>query len=115
MIIAGYVLALAIVVIVVAEVVSVPVPQGVFAIAIVAGAILAMARRERYVGVATSQPISQAAIDSDGWRRETFVMTGLEEDGEALQDYTDEARMYGYRREPAGEKYSWRFTRAPRS
>ena len=40
-------------------------------------------------------------------------MDGLEEDGEALQEYTDEAGMYGYRREGGTDKYSWRFVRDP--
>jgi hypothetical protein len=78
---------------------------------------LGMARAMRYggFGAAAGTPISRAAVESDGWRKDTFVMGGLEADGEALQEFTDEAGIYGYRREPGADRYSWRFTREPRA
>ena len=110
-------LAAAAVLILVAAVVGAPLPEGARVFATVALGALGMARVLRYGGVFAvgGKRVSQAAVDSDGWRKDSFVMDGLEEDGEALQEYTDEAGMYGYRRERTDDMHSWRFVRDPRS
>jgi len=93
-----------------------PYPAGTIPLSGMALAALGVARAMRYAGfrAALDAPISRAAVESDGWRKDTFVLGGVEPDSEALQEFTDEAGMYGYRREPGDARYSWRFVRDPR-
>lgn len=100
-----------------AEVLGAPVPRATWVFFLVAAVALRMAKAIRFGGRATvgGARISQAAIDSDGWRKDSFLMRGLEEDGAARQEYTDEAGMYGYRRGRGDQKHSWRFIREPGS
>jgi len=55
------------------------------------------------------------AIASDGWRKDAILIDGLEQGGEALREYMDEARTNSYRHERGDDRYSWRFTRDQRS
>jgi len=58
--------------------------------------------------------VSPPAIASDGWK-DTFLIDGLEQDGEALREYMNKARTNSDRRERGDDGYSWRFTRDQRS
>ena len=111
--VAPYAFALAALAALVADVLGAHVPRGTGLFAMLALGAIGMAQALRYSGMSAwgGRRASQAAIASDGWRKDTFVMGGLEEDGEALQEYTDEAGMYGYRREQGDDAYSWRFIR----
>lgn len=48
---------------------------------------------------------------SRGWQANTFELDGLEADGEALYEFTQQAALHGYRREPGPVLHSWRFVR----
>ena len=115
MTVAVYVVGLAVLVIAVAFASGASVPPGMLAAVTIAAGVLTVARRMRDTGLAsTGTRISQAAIASGGWPEDSFVMAGLE-DCQALEEYTDEAGMYGYRREQGDDRYSWRFIREPRA
>ena len=110
-----YVVAIAAALVVFAPLFGAPVPPWATSIAVAIAGLSLVVRAMWYQGRRTFvRPArTRAVYDSDGWRKDPFVMEGLEADGEALRDCTAEAAEHGYRREPGSDQHEWRFVREP--